>query len=40
MIALNVLYTKKENLYSAYVSKHKSNYEKKVLLLMIPNREG
>ena len=39
-IALNVLYAKKENIYPAYVSKHISNREKKVILLMIPNGEG
>ena len=30
-IALNVLYSKKENIYPAYVSKHKSNCEKQVI---------
>ena len=30
-IALNVLYAKKEKIYPAYVSKHKSNCEKQVL---------
>ena len=39
-IALNVLYANKENMYSAYVSKHNSNCEKTVMILMIPNREG
>ena len=39
-IALNVLYAKKEKIYHAYVSKHNSNREKQVILLMIPNREG
>ena len=38
-IALNVLYAKKEKMYPAYVSKHNSNHEKQVILLMIPNRE-
>ena len=38
-IALNVLYAKKEKIYPAYVSKHNSNHEKQVILLMIPNRE-
>ena len=37
--ALNVLYAKKEKIYSAYVSKHNSNREKQVILLMIPNEE-
>ena len=35
--ALNVLYNKKENIYPAYVSQHKSNCEKQVILLMTPN---
>ena len=35
-IALNVLYSKKEEVYPAYVSKHYSNREKQVILLMIP----
>ena len=38
-IALNVLYAKKEKIYPTYVSKHNSNRAKKVLLLMISNRE-
>ena len=38
-IALNVLYAKKEKIYSAYVSKHNSNREKQVILLMISNGE-
>ena len=38
-IALNVLYAKKEKIYPAYVSKHNSNCEKQVVLLMIPNEE-
>ena len=36
-IALNVLYTKKEKIYPAYVLKHNSNREKQVILLMILN---
>ena len=36
-IALNVLYTKKEKIYPAYISKINSNREKQVILLMIPN---
>ena len=39
-IALNVLYAKKEKIYPGYVSKHSSNREKQVMLLMISNREG
>ena len=38
-IALNVLQAKKEKIYPAYVSKHSSNHEKQVILLMISNRE-
>ena len=40
IIALNVLYAKKEKIYPAYVSKHNSNREKQVILLMISNGEG
>ena len=36
-IALNILYAKKEKIYPAYVSKHNSNLEKQVILLIIPN---
>ena len=38
-IALNVLYAEKEKIYPACVSKHRSNHEKQVILLMIPNGE-
>ena len=38
-IALNVLYAKKEKIHPAYVSKHNSNREKQVILLMISNGE-
>ena len=38
-IDLNVLYAKKEKIYPSYVSKHNSNYEKQVILLMISNRQ-
>ena len=31
---------KKKNNYPAYVSKHNSNHEKRVILLMISNGEG
>ena len=34
------MYAKKEKIYPAYVSKHNSNREKQVILLMIPNGEG
>ena len=37
--ALNVLYAKKEKIYPVYASKHNSNNEKQVILLMIPNGE-
>ena len=37
-IALNTFYAKKGNIYPACVSKHNSNREKQVILLMIPNR--
>ena len=33
------MYTKKEKLYPAYVSKHNSNRERQVILLMIPSGE-
>ena len=36
-IAFNILYAKKEKVYLVYVSKHNSNGEKQVILLMIPN---
>ena len=38
-IALNVLHVKKEKTCPAYVSKHNSNRDKQVILLMIPNGE-
>ena len=38
-IALNVSYAKKEKRYPAYVSKHNSDLEKQVILLMILNEE-
>ena len=31
---------KKKKIYPAFVSKHNSNREKQVILLMIPNGEG
>ena len=39
-IAFNVFYAKKEKMYPAYVSKHNSDHEKQVIILMIPNGEG
>ena len=38
-ITLSILYAKKEKIYPTDVSKHNSNIEKKVILLMIPNEE-
>ena len=38
-ISLNVLYTKTKKIYPSYVSKHNSNREKQVILLMISNGE-
>ena len=38
--ALNVLYIKKEKYISWIFSKHSSNREKQVIVLMISNREG
>ena len=38
--ARNVLYNKNENIYPAYVSQHKLNCEKQVILLMTPNGLG
>ena len=37
MIALNALHAKNERIFPGYVSKHNSNREKQVILLMIPN---
>ena len=34
------MYAKKEQTYPAYVSKHNSNCDRQVVLLMIPNIEG
>ena len=34
------MHVKKDKIYSAYVSKHNSNCEKQVILLMIPNEQG
>ena len=38
-IALNVSYAKKEKHYPTYVSKHNSNRQKQVILLMIQKGE-
>ena len=37
--ALNILYAKKGKIYPAYIWKHNSNREKRVILIMIPNRQ-
>ena len=40
-IALNILHASKKNIYiyTAYVSRHNSNCEKEVILLMIPMKK-
>ena len=38
-IALNVLYAKKEKIYTAYVSNQNSNREKQVILLTIQKKK-
>ena len=38
--AINVVYANKEKIYPAYISKHNSNHEKQVVLLVTPNGEG
>ena len=38
-IALNILYVKEKEICPAYISKFNSNYEKQIILLMIPNEE-
>ena len=40
IIALNVVYTEKEKIYLAYVSKNNPNREKQVIVLTIPNGRG
>ena len=39
-IARHVLHAKKEKIYPAYVSKHNSNRDKRVILLIISNGKG
>ena len=39
-IAFNALYADIEKIHHVYVSKHNSNFEKQVFLLMISNGEG
>ena len=38
-IALNILYIKEKEILAAHISKHNSTREKKVITLMIPNKE-
>ena len=40
IIALNILYSKKEKIYPACVLKHNLKLEKQVILLMLPNGKG
>ena len=40
IVALNVLYVKKEKIYPAYISKQIQVVKKQVIILMIPNGEG
>ena len=40
IIALNILYSKKEKIYPACVLKHNLKLEKQVILLMLPNEKG
>ena len=39
-IALNAVYAKKGKIYPTYFSKHNSNHDEQVILLIIPNGEG
>ena len=39
-VTINILYAIKEQIYPAYVTKHNSNHEKQVFLLMTLNGEG
>ena len=38
-MAFHIFYAKKEKIYPFYISKHHSNCEKQVILLIISNRE-
>ena len=38
-IALNILYTKKKEIFRAYIPKQNSTCEKQIIILMIPNEE-
>ena len=40
IINFNVLYAEIKEIYSAYVSKHNSNCEAQVILLIIPNKKN
>ena len=40
LIEKNILYAKKEKIYPACVSKHNSNLEKQIIILMIPKEGG
>ena len=40
IITLNVLHAEKEKPYPVYVSKHNSNLEEQIILLIIPKGEG
>ena len=40
IVAPKVLYVKKINIYHVLISKHNSNHEKQIILLMILNRKG
>ena len=39
IIALNVFYIKKMNMYPTYISKHNLNHENQIILLLITNVE-
>ena len=39
-IHLNVLYTKKKEIFPAYISKYNSNRKKRITLLMISNEKS
>ena len=40
LIGVNVSYVTKMNIYPAYISKHILNFEKQIILLMVPHGEG
>ena len=39
-IVLNMIFIKKMNIYSAYISEHNLNHENQIILLMILNGQG